>query len=135
MTNLIEVDAAALEKLTQRLDPDEYRDLVMDFLTDVGHYAESQVKEFTPVETGNLRRSERTDLDAAGDFPAPFVRVVSDQPYAEWIETGERESDGALMLSMPGGYRMFEGGADMAADKSTAIAERLAREIEARWAS
>lgn len=127
-------DRAQLARLQSKLDPKVYRELIRDALIDAAHIAEGEIKDRTPVVSGNLRRSFQPDYRAAGRFPNAEARIESRAVYAGWVETGE-DSRGRKMRTRPGGYRMVQEGALATADKLGEVLDSAARKIEERWAA
>lgn len=127
------VDQAAFRKVEKNLGPELYREALGHALTDATHLGEGVVKGATPVKTGNLRRSGRSDTSKVNDERDPEGRVVSDARYANWIETGEYESRPAKMNDPAGGYRMFEQGQKAAEAALPRFLDQAAREIEERF--
>jgi hypothetical protein len=78
----IEVDSRDLEALMAKLAPELYREALGRALTDMAHTAEGEIKSRTPVVTGNLRRSIRSDVANATRERDPEGRVVADETMA-----------------------------------------------------
>ena len=129
---MIEVNARDLENLRAKLGPELYREGIGRAITDLVHLAEGEIKARTPFVTGNLRRSERSDVTGATRERDPEGRLATVAVYAWWIETGE-DRRGRRMKTMPGGYRMFRQGGEVAAEKSGEIVAAVVREIETQW--
>lgn len=132
----VEIDAASLAKLEEKLSPELYQEAVKAAFIDVTHAAEGEIKARTPVVTGNLRRSIQSDVRDAGRFPDPETRVAALSTlceYAWWIETGTTRDGSRQMKSKPGGYRMFEEGAKATQARMPEIIAAIEREITTRW--
>ncbi len=129
----VEFDKRQLKELMDLLGPELYAEAVEQLLTDATQFAEDAIKPATPVVTGNLRRSIQTDTRKAA-APTYEARVGTRAEYANWIETGETR-DGRKMKTRPGGYRMFEQGADATERELPEMLDRCGNAIAERWAS
>lgn len=113
----IEVDAASLAKLQAKLDPELWRDALENALIDATHQMEAEVKQRTPVVSGNLLRSIQSDVQHARD-DNPHVLVSTDVVYAWPVE---KRSE------------MFGISAEVMEAKLPAMLDNIAREVESRW--
>jgi len=137
----VEFDKKQLKELMELLGPELYAGAVEQLLTDVTEFAEGEVKELTPKVTGTLRRSIQSDVRKVV-APQHETRVGAYGPgksgsrieYAHWIETGETR-DGRKMKTRPGGYRMFEKGAEATERELPQMFDRCGNAIAERWAS
>lgn len=131
----IELDKAQLAAIKRKLGADLYGDVIARALTTMAYQYEGVAKSFTPVVTGNLRRSIQSDVRNADRTPHPEARVESRAVYANWIETGEFFTrPGVQMVSHPGGYRMFEQAFDAAKRDANKHLSEAAKAIENKWA-
>ena len=131
----IEFDKAQLAAIRHKLDRELYDKAIGRALTTMAYQYEGVAKSFTPVVTGNLRRSIQSDVRNANRQPDPQSRVESRAVYANWIETGKFETrPDVVMTSMPGGYRMFEQARDAAARDASKHLSEAATAIENHWA-
>lgn len=115
----IEVDATSFAELQVKLSPELWKEALGNVLIDATHQMEAEVKQRTPVRTGNLQRSEQSDVSHARD-DQPYVSLSTDVVYAWPVEDR---------------VGMFEGGAQAMEARLPVILDNVAREIEARWAA
>lgn len=113
----IEVDASSLRALYDKLDPVLWREVLENALIDATHQMEAEVKQRTPVLTGNLRRSIQGDVTHARD-DKPYVSVATDVVYAWPVEKREE---------------MFGRAAEVMEAKLPGMLDNIAREVETRW--
>jgi len=129
----VEFDKKQLKELMGLLGPELYADAIEQLLMDATQFAEGEVKELTPKVTGTLRRSIQSDTRKAA-APQYETRVGTRSEYAHWIETGETR-DGRKMKTRPGGYRMFDKGAEATERELPQMFDRCGNAIADRWAS
>ena len=115
----IEVDASSFAKLQTKLSPELWREALESALIDATHQLEAEVKQRTPVRTGNLQRSEQSDVSHARD-DRPFVKFSTNVVYAWPVEDR---------------VGMFAGGAEAMEGKLPRILDNVAREVETKWAA
>lgn len=115
----IEVDASSLRALYDKLSPELWREALEATLIDATHQMEAEVKQRTPWVSGNLRRSEQSDVTHARD-DKPYVSVSTDVVYAWPVELRSH---------------MFADGAKAMEEKLPRMLDNIAREVESRWAA
>lgn len=113
----IEVDASSLRALYDKLSPELWREALEAALIDATHQMEAEVKQRTPVLTGNLRRSIQGDVTHARD-DKPYVSVATEVVYAWPVEKREE---------------MFGRSAEVMEAKLPRMLDNIAREVESRW--
>lgn len=113
----VEVDQQAYDRLMAKLEPGYLAEPLQQALIDLTLNAEREIKDRTPVKTGNLRRSIVSELSGASGLE-PETSVWTDVEYANPVEAWAN---------------MFSDGAYMAIQSAGDVAGQFLAAIEKRW--